>query len=61
MINNWNPLISSILRSNHDITFIPSMTKTLASVYYMTNYATKDDVKLHQVVIRAAVLKLGMD
>ena len=61
MINRWNPLISSVLRSNHDISFIPSTSKTLASVYYMTNYATKDDIKLHQVVVMAAVLRLSLE
>jgi hypothetical protein len=58
MINPWNPVIASTLRSNHDISFIPSQSKTLASVFYMTNYATKDDIKLHQVVMMAAVLRL---
>jgi hypothetical protein len=61
MINRWNPIISSVLRSNHDISFIPSTSKTLASVYYMTNYATKDDIKLHQVVMMGAVLRLSME
>ena len=27
----------------------------------MTNYATKDDIKMHQVVIKAAILKLCLD
>jgi hypothetical protein len=61
MINRWNPAISSVLQSNHDISFIPSQSKTLASVYYMTNYATKDDIKLHQVVMMAAVLRLSQE
>ena len=61
MINRWNPAISSVLQSNHDISFIPSQSKTLASIYYMTNYATKDDIKLHQVVMMAAVLRLSQE
>jgi hypothetical protein len=61
MINRWNPIMSSVLRSNHDISFIPSTSKTLASVYYMTNYATKDDMKLHQIVMMGAVLRLSME
>jgi hypothetical protein len=61
MINHWNPTISSVLRSNHDISFIPSASKTLASVFYMTNYATKDDIKLHQVVMMGAILKLSLE
>jgi hypothetical protein len=30
-------------------------------MYYMTNYATKDDIKLHQVVMLAAVLRLSLE
>ena len=33
----------------------------LASLYYMSNYATKDDVKLHQLVMTAAILKASLD
>jgi hypothetical protein len=43
-INPWNPAIASCLRSNHDISWIPTVSKSLALIYYITNYATKDDV-----------------
>jgi hypothetical protein len=33
----------------------------LASLYYMSNYATKDDVKLHQLVMTAAILKASLE
>ncbi|KAJ5215299.1 uncharacterized protein N7498_001706 [Penicillium cinerascens] len=45
-INLWNPAIASCLRSNHDISWLPTVSKSLALVYYITNYATKDDVSL---------------
>ena len=40
-INPWNPSLASALRSNHDISFVPTLTMALSTVYYMTNYATK--------------------
>ncbi|KAF2189109.1 hypothetical protein K469DRAFT_522564, partial [Zopfia rhizophila CBS 207.26] len=43
-VNPWNPAIASCIRSNHDISWIPTSTKCLALIYYLTNYATKDDV-----------------
>jgi hypothetical protein len=41
MVNRWNKSISVGLRHNHDISFIGTQTKTLAIVFYVTNYATK--------------------
>ena len=56
MINIWNPLLSSILRSNHDIAFIPSTSKTLATVYYMINYATVTALTPNILVMRSHAL-----
>ena len=33
----------------------------LASLYYMSNYSTKDDVKLHQLVMTASVFKSALE
>jgi PIF1-like helicase len=33
----------------------------LASLYYMSNYSTKDDVKLHQLVMTASIFKSALD
>jgi hypothetical protein len=60
-INKRNPIISSCLRSNHDISFVPGISKMLAALYYMFNYATKDDVKMHQLVLSAALFKAAME
>ena len=43
-INPWNCAIASCIRSNHDISWIPTVMKCLSLIYYLTNYVTKDDV-----------------
>ncbi|GFF62835.1 Pc17g00330 [Aspergillus udagawae] len=55
--NPWNPAIASCVRSNHDISWIPTVSKTLSLIYYITNYATKDDVSPWQMVAKAALVK----
>jgi transcriptional regulator of met regulon len=60
-VNPWNPAIASCIRSNHDISWIPTVSKSLALVYYITNYATKDDVSPLQMVTKAALLKQAID
>jgi hypothetical protein len=42
------------LRHNHDISFIASQCKTMAVVYYVTNYATKLDDPIWKRVAAAA-------
>ena len=56
-INPWNPAIASYIRSNHDLSWIPTIAKSLSLVYYLTNYATKDDLSPQQILIKAALLK----
>jgi Helitron helicase-like domain at N-terminus/PIF1-like helicase len=56
-INPWNPAIATCIRSNHDISWVPTMAKTLSLIYYLTNYATKDDVSPQQILVKAALLK----
>jgi hypothetical protein len=41
MVNRWNKSIAVGLRHNHDISFIGSQSRTMAIMYYLTNYATK--------------------
>ncbi|KAJ5343447.1 uncharacterized protein N7506_003271 [Penicillium brevicompactum] len=60
-INPWNPSIASCLRSNHDISWIPTVSKSLALVYYITNYATKDDVSPWQMIAKGALLKQAIE
>jgi hypothetical protein len=56
-VNPWNPAIASCIRSNQDVSWIPTVSKSLALVYYITNYATKDDVSPEQLLAKAALLK----
>ena len=60
-INPWNPAIASCLRSNHDISWIPTVAKSLCLIYYITNYATKDDVSPYQMLLKAALLKRSIE
>jgi hypothetical protein len=60
-INPWNPSLASVLRSNHDISFIPTLTMALSAVYYMTNYATKHDVGQYQLILTAALVKRALE
>ena len=60
-INPWNPAIASSVRSNHDISWIPTVTKTLSLIYYITNYSMKDDVSPWQMVAKAALLKQSIE
>ncbi|KAJ5761308.1 hypothetical protein N7520_008464 [Penicillium odoratum] len=60
-INPWNPTIASCVRSNHDISWIPTVFKSLSLIYYITNYTTKDDVSPWQIVAKAALLKQRID
>jgi hypothetical protein len=60
-VNPWNPAIASCIRSNYDISWIPTVSKSLSLVYYITNYATKDDVSPLQMVTKAALLKQAID
>ncbi|KAM4063277.1 PIF1-like helicase [Hirsutella rhossiliensis] len=41
MVNRWNRAMAVGLRHNHDISFIATQRKTMALIYYITNYATK--------------------
>jgi hypothetical protein len=53
---NYNPAIATSIRSNHDVSWIPTSTKALAYIYYLTNYATKTDVSPQQMLVKARLL-----
>ncbi|CAF0973458.1 unnamed protein product [Brachionus calyciflorus] len=47
-LNNFNPYILASLRCNHDIKWIEKSQKdSLSSIYYITNYVTKNGVDVH--------------
>ncbi|KAM4063484.1 PIF1-like helicase [Hirsutella rhossiliensis] len=56
MVNRWNKAIAVGLRHNHDISFIATQRKTMALVYYVTNYATKVEDPTWKRVAAAADL-----
>jgi len=63
MVNNHNPLIAAITRSNHDLkpTFL-SGYKSLQSMYYMTAYVSKfEDDSSDAVIMEAAWRGLERD
>jgi len=60
-VNPWNPTIASCIRSNQDISWIPTVVKALSVIFYITNYATKDDVSPYQMLVKAALLKQSID
>jgi hypothetical protein len=43
------------------ISFIGNWSRMLASLYYMSNYSTKDDVKFHQLVMTASIFKSALE
>ncbi|KAJ5664585.1 hypothetical protein N7507_005316 [Penicillium longicatenatum] len=49
------------LSPNHDISWVPTVSKSLALVYYITNYATKDDVSPWQLIAKGALLKQAIE
>ena len=55
-VTSYNPAIASCIRSNHDITWIPTSSKALAYVYYLTNYATKADISPQQILVKGALI-----
>lgn len=56
MVNRWNKAIAVGLRHNHDISFIATQRKTMAIVFYVTNYATKVEDPVSKRVAAAAEL-----
>ena len=56
-----NLTLSSVLRSNHDINFVPTLAMAFSAVYYMTNYATKHDVSQYQLILTASILKRALE
>ena len=55
-VTSYNPAIASCIRSNHDLTWIPTSSKALVYVYYLTNYATKADISPQQILVKGALI-----
>ena len=50
MINNYNPPTMTCVRSNHDIKFILSGKDGKNITFYVTDYATKSQLSMHQIL-----------
>ena len=61
MVNRWNKVIAVGLRHNHDISFIATQHKTMAIIFYVTNYATKVEDPMWKRVAAAAELLHVLD
>ena len=61
MINNFNPVIATCIRSNHDIKFVPSGKDGKNIAFYVTNYATKSQMSCHNMVPLIAASKKQID
>ncbi len=55
-VNPWNPVLSSLIRSNHDINFLPTKMKALVIIHYITNYATKGNCSQYQHIMSAVIV-----
>ena len=60
-MNLWSPAIASLIRSNHDINFIPFSVKALALIHYIINYATKGDCSQYQRIMAAAIVRKAFE
>lgn len=56
LVNRWNKAIAVGLRHNHDISFIATQQKTMALIYYVTNYSTKVEDPIWKRAVTAAEL-----
>lgn len=62
MVNRWNKAMAVGLRHNHDISFIGTQTRTMAVIFYVTNYATKlEDPVWKRAAAAADVLNASKD
>ena len=60
-VNLYFLAIISLIWSNHNINFILSSVKVLTLVYYITNYATKEDYSQYQTIIAATIIKKAFE
>lgn len=56
LVNRWNKAIAVGVRHNHDISFIATQQKTMALIYYVTNYSTKVEDPIWKRAVTAAEL-----
>jgi len=57
-LNKYNRYIASALRFNHDFCFLPTKTRALLIIHYMSNYTTKFETPIYQ---RVALISIVAD
>ena len=60
-INNFNPIVMTSMRCNHDVKFIPSGKDSKALVFYITEYTTKSQLSIHHMLSLIATSKRSVD
>ena len=60
-INNFNPIVMTSMRCNHDVKFIPSGKDSKALVFYITEYTTKSQLSIHHMLSLIAASKRSVD
>jgi Helitron helicase-like domain at N-terminus len=60
-VNPYNPSIAAAIGSNQDLSFLATRAKALSLVYYITNYATKDEASTYQMVMTAAMMRKTLE
>jgi hypothetical protein len=60
-VNPYNPSFAVAIGSNQDLSFLAARAKTLALLYYITNYATKDEASTYQMVMTAAMMRKTLE
>jgi hypothetical protein len=60
-VNPYNPWIAASIGSNQDLSFLATRAKALALLYYITNYATKDEASTYQMVATAAMIRKALE
>lgn len=60
-INPFNWALAVFIKSNHNIFWIPTVTKSLCLIYYITNYAAKDNLITQQILIKAVLVQEALE
>jgi hypothetical protein len=60
-LNGFNKWFSLMLRSNHDCQYLFTKNQTLAVIYYIMKYISKQESSLHSKLTIAAAVRKAMD
>jgi hypothetical protein len=60
-LNGFNKWFSLMLRSNHDCQYLFTKNQTIAVIYYIMKYISKQESSLHSKLTIAAAVRKAMD